>query len=481
MTEFVTHRRYSSVDQEDEMCHKLIQMSFAKIVNSKHERGGAKLHKNLLILHLLQKARTEHRRSGDTSPPEMVLQQLADSENVDDGDRENNENSPEEIQMGIEATENYEDLTETVETTELLSEEFSVTVTTEEIAHQNVGDFRQDSESSILRPPLLRFVSMDDEQGDEITIEVSSLDFPPPAATSDGRDLEIIGLDDDRSDEILAAETRDEDVSQPRVIVQSHADFFSGVPPLAAVPTEIAEEYRPQNPTPPSEVSVIPPPASDLKRPTFTILSAKSKKHSKSMDSGCSSGSNSPTSSSESGDSDDSSGGDSDDSSLAVSPPRRSEVNFSAAATENDGTPPRRRKRKHRSPSFAETDGAAQRTVKKSCVETTEDKNGQISGLISVFQNTGLEQNGINDDCSSNTTLDGNANKITAATFESLNKFGADFSKKSDGDSSDTFSISACRVSTAASVAENTTCGALSVSPPRSISCPSFVELTCRS
>jgi len=46
---------------QEEMCEKLIQLSFAKIVNSKSERGGARLHKNLLILHLLQKARFEQR------------------------------------------------------------------------------------------------------------------------------------------------------------------------------------------------------------------------------------------------------------------------------------------------------------------------------------------------------------------------------------------------------------------------------------
>lgn len=46
---------------QEEMCEKLIQLSFAKIVNSKSERGGARLHKNLLILHLLQKARWEQR------------------------------------------------------------------------------------------------------------------------------------------------------------------------------------------------------------------------------------------------------------------------------------------------------------------------------------------------------------------------------------------------------------------------------------
>lgn len=49
-------------DMEQEVCQKLIRLSFAKIVSSKNTRGGAKLHRNLLILHLLQKARTNHRR-----------------------------------------------------------------------------------------------------------------------------------------------------------------------------------------------------------------------------------------------------------------------------------------------------------------------------------------------------------------------------------------------------------------------------------
>uniref|UniRef100_A0A915HZU4 Uncharacterized protein n=1 Tax=Romanomermis culicivorax TaxID=13658 RepID=A0A915HZU4_ROMCU len=43
------------------MCERLIQVSFSKIVSSKSERGGAKLRKNLLILHLLQRARTEQK------------------------------------------------------------------------------------------------------------------------------------------------------------------------------------------------------------------------------------------------------------------------------------------------------------------------------------------------------------------------------------------------------------------------------------
>ena len=36
---------------------KLVQLSFMKIVNSKHEHGGPKLLKNLLVLDLLQRVR----------------------------------------------------------------------------------------------------------------------------------------------------------------------------------------------------------------------------------------------------------------------------------------------------------------------------------------------------------------------------------------------------------------------------------------
>ncbi|VDP06057.1 unnamed protein product [Soboliphyme baturini] len=49
----------SPVPYQDEICEKLIQLSFSKIVNSKSERGGARLRKNLLIIHVLQKARFE--------------------------------------------------------------------------------------------------------------------------------------------------------------------------------------------------------------------------------------------------------------------------------------------------------------------------------------------------------------------------------------------------------------------------------------
>ncbi|VDN07263.1 unnamed protein product [Thelazia callipaeda] len=47
---------------ETEVCNRLIRLSCAKMVSSKTERGGAKLHRNLLILHLLRKARDEQKR-----------------------------------------------------------------------------------------------------------------------------------------------------------------------------------------------------------------------------------------------------------------------------------------------------------------------------------------------------------------------------------------------------------------------------------
>ncbi|VDM20219.1 unnamed protein product [Wuchereria bancrofti] len=54
----------SDVDEiiETEVCNRLIRLSCAKMVNSKSERGGAKLHRNLLILHLLRRARDEQKR-----------------------------------------------------------------------------------------------------------------------------------------------------------------------------------------------------------------------------------------------------------------------------------------------------------------------------------------------------------------------------------------------------------------------------------
>lgn len=56
---------------ETEVCNRLIRLSCAKMVNSKHERGGAKLHRNLLILHLLRRARNEQKRF--PSSPEGVV------------------------------------------------------------------------------------------------------------------------------------------------------------------------------------------------------------------------------------------------------------------------------------------------------------------------------------------------------------------------------------------------------------------------
>ncbi|MCP9262938.1 hypothetical protein DINM_006305 [Dirofilaria immitis] len=53
----------NNVDEiiETEVCNRLIRLSCAKMVNSKSERGGAKLHRNLLILHLLRRARDEQK------------------------------------------------------------------------------------------------------------------------------------------------------------------------------------------------------------------------------------------------------------------------------------------------------------------------------------------------------------------------------------------------------------------------------------
>uniref|UniRef100_A0A0M3IM06 Immediate early response 2 n=1 Tax=Ascaris lumbricoides TaxID=6252 RepID=A0A0M3IM06_ASCLU len=63
----------SDVDEiiENEVCNRLIRLSCAKMVNSKHERGGAKLHRNLLILHLLRRARNEQKRSAPSSPDDL--------------------------------------------------------------------------------------------------------------------------------------------------------------------------------------------------------------------------------------------------------------------------------------------------------------------------------------------------------------------------------------------------------------------------
>ena len=58
---------------ETEVCNRLISLSCAKMVNSKNERGGAKLRRNLLILHLLRRARSEQNRPPVVVPDVMSL------------------------------------------------------------------------------------------------------------------------------------------------------------------------------------------------------------------------------------------------------------------------------------------------------------------------------------------------------------------------------------------------------------------------
>ncbi|KRZ13189.1 hypothetical protein T11_10223, partial [Trichinella zimbabwensis] len=49
-------------NDENEMCEKLIELSFAKIVSSKSGRGGTSLRKNLLIVQVLHRAKMEQRK-----------------------------------------------------------------------------------------------------------------------------------------------------------------------------------------------------------------------------------------------------------------------------------------------------------------------------------------------------------------------------------------------------------------------------------
>jgi hypothetical protein len=93
----------STKPYQEEMCEKLIQLSFAKIVNSKSERGGARLHKNLLILHLLQKARWEQRsRLLHASAPMDTTSHVSESPQQS---RDNMETEREEEETGIEIDE----------------------------------------------------------------------------------------------------------------------------------------------------------------------------------------------------------------------------------------------------------------------------------------------------------------------------------------------------------------------------------------
>lgn len=77
------HSSSTDVDEliETEVCNRLISLSCAKMVNSKNERGGAKLRRNLLILHLLRRARSEQHRPPavgngyiNLSPPEECVE-----------------------------------------------------------------------------------------------------------------------------------------------------------------------------------------------------------------------------------------------------------------------------------------------------------------------------------------------------------------------------------------------------------------------
>ncbi|MFH4973452.1 hypothetical protein AB6A40_000161 [Gnathostoma spinigerum] len=65
----------TNVDEliETEICNHLIRLSCAKMMSSQNERGGAKLHRNLLILHLLRRARDEQKRSPSSSPPNSCV------------------------------------------------------------------------------------------------------------------------------------------------------------------------------------------------------------------------------------------------------------------------------------------------------------------------------------------------------------------------------------------------------------------------
>jgi len=113
-----------NVNFNDENClvfnedsfQRLIQVSFAKIVSSKHERGGAKLRKNLLVLHLLQRARNEQRRSlsptelDDLRPPTPQVPKEVPTEEIKEPSLDSQERVPEvkDEQVEEETVENPE-------------------------------------------------------------------------------------------------------------------------------------------------------------------------------------------------------------------------------------------------------------------------------------------------------------------------------------------------------------------------------------
>jgi len=73
-------------------CQHLIQLSFAKIISSKNVKGGASLHKSLMVLHVLQKAREEQKCrspcSSNSSDEELdqEMRSTEEGEEEEDGD-----------------------------------------------------------------------------------------------------------------------------------------------------------------------------------------------------------------------------------------------------------------------------------------------------------------------------------------------------------------------------------------------------------
>jgi len=77
-------------------CQHLIQLSFAKIISSKGVKGGASLHKSLMVLHVLQKAREEQKcRSpcSSNSSDEELDQEMRSSEEGDEVDDDDDDSS----------------------------------------------------------------------------------------------------------------------------------------------------------------------------------------------------------------------------------------------------------------------------------------------------------------------------------------------------------------------------------------------------
>ncbi|KAH7703323.1 hypothetical protein AAVH_29505, partial [Aphelenchoides avenae] len=59
---FVSDEELFEREIEAEICQRFIRMSCEKMLRSRQERGGAKLHRNLLLLQLVRKARNDSTR-----------------------------------------------------------------------------------------------------------------------------------------------------------------------------------------------------------------------------------------------------------------------------------------------------------------------------------------------------------------------------------------------------------------------------------